>query len=218
MSSLNQEESDAENSELDEYVEEDEVKRPVVDEVDNDNSDEEEEEEEEEEEDEDEDDFGISSSQNMDESILRGELDMGDEYMDEEEDDDDSDDEQYLQKFDEQLRKNIVNEYHPELIIHSNDDIQAYTRIVKNDKGIIVDPLHTTLPFVTKYERARILGERTKQLNAGAKALVEVEPDVIDGYLIALKEFEEKKIPFIVKRPMPNGGCEYWKLKDLEII
>jgi len=216
MSSLNQEESDAENSELDEYVEEDEVKRPVVDEVDNDNSDEEEEEEEEE--DEDEDDFGISSSQNMDESILRGELDMGDEYMDEEEDDDDSDDEQYLQKFDEQLRKNIVNEYHPELIIHSNDDIQAYTRIVKNDKGIIVDPLHTTLPFVTKYERARILGERTKQLNAGAKALVEVEPDVIDGYLIALKEFEEKKIPFIVKRPMPNGGCEYWKLKDLEII
>jgi DNA-directed RNA polymerase I, II, and III subunit RPABC2 len=143
---------------------------------------------------------------------------MGDEYMDEEEDDDDSDDEQYLQKFDEQLRKNIVNEYHPELIIHSNDDIQAYTRIVKNDKGIIVDPLHTTLPFVTKYERARILGERTKQLNAGAKALVEVEPDVIDGYLIALKEFEEKKIPFIVKRPMPNGGCEYWKLKDLEII
>ena len=216
MSSLNQEESDAENSELDEYVEEDEVKRPVVDEVDNDNSDEEEEEEEEE--DEDEDDFGISSSQNMNESILRGELDMGDEYMDEEEDDDDSDDEQYLQKFDEQLRKNIVNEYHPELIIHSNDDIQAYTRIVKNDKGIIVDPLHTTLPFVTKYERARILGERTKQLNAGAKALVEVEPDVIDGYLIALKEFEEKKIPFIVKRPMPNGGCEYWKLKDLEII
>ncbi len=108
MSSLNQEESDAENSELDEYVEVYQVKRPVVDEVDNDNSDEEDAEEEEEE---DEDDFGISSSQNMDESILRGELDMGDEYMDEEEDDDDSDDEQYLQKFDEQLRKNIVNEY-----------------------------------------------------------------------------------------------------------
>ena len=81
-----------------------------------------------------------------------------------------------------------------------------------------MDPLHTTLPFVTKYERARILGERTKQLNAGAKALVEVEPEVIDGYLIALKEFEEKKIPFIVKRPMPNGGCEYWKLKDLDIL
>tara|TARA_Y100000385_G_C12882488_1_gene546369 strand:+ start:190 stop:840 length:651 start_codon:yes stop_codon:yes gene_type:complete len=216
MSSLNQEESDAENSELDEYMEEDGVKRQVVDDVDNDNSDEEEEEEDEE--DLSEDEFGISSSQNIDESLLRGEMDMADEYFNEEEDEDDSDDEQYLQKFDEQLRKDIVNEYHPELIIHSNDDIKAYTRIVKNEKGIIMDPLHTTLPFVTKYERARILGERTKQLNAGAKALVEVEPEVIDGYLIALKEFEEKKIPFIVKRPMPNGGCEYWKLKDLDIL
>ena len=164
-------------------------------------------------------DLDISSSQNMDETILRENLDMDEEYFGEEEAyDDDSDDEQYLQKFDEQLRKNIVAEYHPELIIHSNDDIQTYTRIVKNDKGTIVDPIHTTLPFVTKYERARILGERTKQLNAGAKALVDVEPEVIDGYLIAIKEFEEKKIPFIVKRPMPNGGCEYWKLKDLEII
>jgi DNA-directed RNA polymerase I, II, and III subunit RPABC2 len=216
MSSLNQEESDAENSELDEYMEEDGVKRQVVDDVDNENSDEEEEEEDEE--DLSEDEFGISSSQNIDESLLRGEMDMVDEYFNEEEDEDDSDDEQYLQKFDEQLRKDIVNEYHPELIIHSNDDIQAYARIVKNEKGIIMDPLHTTLPFVTKYERARILGERTKQLNAGAKALVEVEPEVIDGYLIALKEFEEKKIPFIVKRPMPNGGCEYWKLKDLDIL
>ena len=111
MSSLNQEESDAENSELDEYMEEDGVKRQVVDDVDNDNSDEEEEEEDEE--DLSEDEFGISSSQNIDESLLRGEMDMADEYFNEEEDEDDSDDEQYLQKFDEQLRKDIVNEYHP---------------------------------------------------------------------------------------------------------
>jgi DNA-directed RNA polymerase I, II, and III subunit RPABC2 len=74
------------------------------------------------------------------------------------------------------------------------------------------------LPFVTRYERARILGERAKQLNSGARAFVEVDANVIDGYLIALKEFEEKKIPFIVKRPLPNGGCEYWKFKDLEIL
>ena len=139
-------------------------------------------------------------------------------YYDEEDDNEDEDDDDYLQKFDDNLRKDIIQNYHPELIIHSNEDIQAYSRIVKNEKGIIIDPLHKTLPFVTKYERARILGERAKQIENGAKPLVVVEDDVIDGYLIALKEFEEKKIPFIVKRPMPNGGCEYWKLKDLEII
>ena len=63
-----------------------------------------------------------------------------------------------------------------------------------------------------------MLGERAKQINAGAPIFVEVDPSVIDGYLIALKEFEEKKIPFIIKRPLPNGGCEYWKFKDLELL
>ena len=47
---------------------------------------------------------------------------------------------------------------------------------------------------------------------------VQVEPSVIDGYLIALKEFDEKKIPFIIKRPLPNGSCEYWKMSDLEVL
>ena len=162
----------------------------------------------------DDDNLDISSAQNMHGDLLQTNIGMdGEEY-----DDDDDDDDNYLQKFDDQLHENIIQEYHPELIIHSNDDIQTYTRIVKNITGQIIDPLHTTLPFVTKYERARILGERAKQLNAGAKALVEVETDVIDGYLIATEEFKQRKIPFIVKRPMPNGGCEYWKLKDLEII
>jgi hypothetical protein len=36
--------------------------------------------------------------------------------------------------------------------------------------------------------------------------------------LIALAELERKAIPFIIKRPLPNGGCEYWKLKDLEVL
>ena len=41
---------------------------------------------------------------------------------------------------------------------------------------------------------------------------------MIDGYNIALLELEQKKIPFIIQRPMPNGGSEYWKVSDLEII
>ena len=171
----------------------------------------------------DDDDMSERSSQQIDMDMLQQEneeLDYLQQGLGENEydSDEDSEDEQYLQKFDKELRKKIVQDYHPELIIHSNEDIQAYTKIVKNEQGVIVDPLHTTVPFVTKYERARILGERAKQINAGAKPLVKVDKDVIDGYLIAIKEFEEKHIPFIIKRPLPNGGCEYWKCKDLEII
>ena len=31
-------------------------------------------------------------------------------------------------------------------------------------------------------------------------------------------ELKEKKIPFIIKRPIPGGGSEYWNVKDLELI
>lgn len=148
-----------------------------------------------------------------------------DVYMDENEDDDydededsDEEDENYLQKFEQINKKELISNYHPELVTHNNDEVESLCQIVRNEHGVIIDPLHKTVPFLTKYERARVLGERSKQLNQGAKPLVELGPEVVDGYLIALKEFEEKKIPFIVKRPLPNGGCEYWKFKDLEFI
>jgi DNA-directed RNA polymerase I, II, and III subunit RPABC2 len=135
-----------------------------------------------------------------------------------EEDSNYDDDDNYLQKFDDSLKTNVISEYHPEMQVHNNDEVDVLSRVVRNENGIIIDPLHRTLPFLTKYEKSRILGERAKQLNSGAKPFVEVDASVIDGYLIALKEFEQKKIPFIIKRPLPNGGCEYWKFQDLEII
>ena len=130
----------------------------------------------------------------------------------------DDEDEDYLKKFDENIRQNIIADYHPEINQHNYDEIETLCMIVRDDLDNIIDPFHKTIPFLTKYEKTRILGERAGQINAGGKPYIEVDPSVIDGYLIALKELEEKKIPYIVRRPLPNGGCEYWKLKDLEIL
>ena len=137
---------------------------------------------------------------------------------DDDEDDDEDIDENYLQKLDNGVKNNIISEYHPELMVHNMDEVEAACVIVRDSNGVIVDRMHKTLPFVTRYEKARILGERAKQINAGAKPFIEISDSLIDGYLIALKEFEQKKIPFIVRRPLPNGGSEYWKLRDLEIL
>jgi DNA-directed RNA polymerase subunit K/omega len=139
--------------------------------------------------------------------------------IEEEDDNDESEDEEnYLQKFDDSIRKNIIAQYHPEMIIKNSAEIETLSRVVRDNNGNIIDPFHKTLPFLTKYEKARILGERANQINEGSPIFVKVDSDVIDGYLIALKEFEERKIPFIIQRPIPNGKCEYWKLTDLEII
>ena len=145
-------------------------------------------------------------------------MDLSDDDISDGDDYDDEPDENYLQKFDDSLKANTISSFHPELLHHNNEEVEALSRVVRNEQGIISDPLHVTFPFITKYERARILGERAKQLNMGAKPVVPIPDNVIDGYLIALEEFNHKKIPFIVKRPLPNGGCEYWKLQDLEVI
>ena len=140
------------------------------------------------------------------------------EESSDDEDDEEDDDENYLQKFDENIRRDIIGEYHPELSQHNDEEVETLCKIVRDAEGNIVDPLHKTVPFITKYEKARILGERAKQINSGAKPFIKIEKTLIDGYLIALREFEEKKIPFIIRRPLPNGGSEYWKMVDLEMI
>ena len=127
-------------------------------------------------------------------------------------------DEDDLQKIDENIHKKIIDNHHPELKSLNYEEIDTLCTVVRNNKGEIIDPLHKTIPILSRYEKARILGERAEQINSGAQPFIDIEPTMIDGYLIALKELEQKKIPFIIQRPLPNGGSEYWRLHDLEIL
>jgi DNA-directed RNA polymerase I, II, and III subunit RPABC2 len=140
-----------------------------------------------------------------------------DDFIDDDEDDDD-DGEEYLQKFDRTVNDNYIVNFHPESVSHNYNEILSMTNVVRNDDGIIIDKLHKTIPYLTKYERARILGQRAKQINSGAYPFVKVPENVIDGYIIAEMELKQKRIPFIIRRPLPNGGSEYWKVQDLEDI
>jgi DNA-directed RNA polymerase I, II, and III subunit RPABC2 len=146
------------------------------------------------------------------------ELAYNSEGSDDENMNDDDDDESKLKKFDKELREDYLVNFHPESLIQNYDEIYNLARVVRNDNGVIIDILHKTLPMMTKYEKTRILGQRAKQINDGASPFVKVPEGVIDGYLIALKELEEKKIPFIIRRPLPNRGSEYWMVEDLEVV
>ena len=134
-------------------------------------------------------------------------------------DDEDEDyDDSYLQKFDSEVTKNYINDFHPECLIQNYDEITKLTTVVRDSNNIIIDPLHRTIPFLTKYEKARILGQRAKQIETGAKPFISVPENVIDGYVIAELELQQKRIPFIIRRPIPGGAFEYWNIRDLEMI
>jgi len=122
-----------------------------------------------------------------------------------------------LRKLEENIQREFILEHHPEIKQINFEELEALSTVTRNNKGQIIDKLHKTLPFLTKYEKTRILGIRCKQINNGSQIFVDVKDDILDGYIIACKELQEKKLPFVIQRPLPNGACEYWKLDDLEL-
>jgi DNA-directed RNA polymerase subunit K/omega len=177
-----------------------------------DDSEEEEEEEEDDSEEEEEEDDSEEDDSEEDEEDDK----LEEESEDEEESE--SEDEEYLKKFDDDVRKNFIVDYHPEDIIHNQEEILSLSHIVRDKDGNIIDELHKTTPFLSRYEKTKIIGQRAKQINSGSKPFIKINQNIIDGTLIAHMELEHKKIPFIIRRPIPNGGSEYWRVKDLELL
>lgn len=150
------------------------------------------------------------------EQITIDEVEIKGDDDDEDEEDDDAP-EQY-RRFEDGLRESIIMKNHSHLLIPNTDEVEKLSKVVRNDRGQICDPLHKTVPFLTKYELARVLGERTNQLQMGGEAFVKVPEHVINEYQIARLELEQKAIPFVIRRPLPDGSYEYWSLSDLEIL
>jgi len=82
------------------------------------------------------------------------------------------------------------------------------------DPKRIPDDKRTTTPYLTKYERARVLGTRALQISMNAPVLVDTGGET-DPLLIALKELQEKKIPLVVRRYLPDGYYEDWTCDEL---
>ena len=94
-----------------------------------------------------------------------------------------------------------------------NDDSSE----IKTDNEIkfITGKDRKTNARLTKYEMVRIIGERTKQLNMGAKPLVKNIQD-IPYDKVAMEELKLNMIPFKIKRPLPNNKTEIWELNELD--
>jgi DNA-directed RNA polymerase subunit K/omega len=188
---------------------------------------EEEEEDEEDEEDEDEDEEEDEDDNEDGETIKRKNMVFKDEIPEEEEENDEegnledlevSDDEEDYKKLENySVIENLENE-HPEIRAINFEEVVALSRVQRDSAGNIIDPLHTSIPFLTKYEKARIIGARAEQIDRGAIPFVRVDENVMNGRTIAIMEFDEKKIPFIVARPLPNKSVEYWRMQDLECL
>jgi DNA-directed RNA polymerase I, II, and III subunit RPABC2 len=104
---------------------------------------------------------------------------------------------------------------------HTRGPTESGFKVVdKKDPAASGEPVakadRITTRYLTKYERARILGTRALQLSMNAPPMVELEGET-DPLAIANKELRERKIPLVIRRFLPDGSFEDWSLDELII-
>ena len=108
---------------------------------------------------------------------------------------------------------------HPELIVDYKETLMNRILLkVVQPSDTKPDPYHTTYPFVTLYEKTKVIGLRANQLSQGARPFIIVPKEVTDVRDIARLEFQQKRLPYLIKRPLPDGTYEVWRLVDLMIL
>ncbi|CAG2106464.1 unnamed protein product [Medioppia subpectinata] len=108
--------------------------------------------------------------------------------------------------------------------IDDDDNMEAMDQMDDENVDVLAATQHTpqvnakriTTPYMTKYERARVLGTRALQIAMCAPVMVELEGET-DPLQIAMKELKARKIPIIIRRYLPDGSYEDWGIDELII-
>jgi DNA-directed RNA polymerase I, II, and III subunit RPABC2 len=117
--------------------------------------------------------------------------------------------------YEEQIQMNLNTHGHtPDTLTNADTpDLKISLRNLKS-----LDSTHRTYPFLTSYERTKCISFRASQINNGAKPYILVPEGISDSYVIAKMELEAKRLPYILKRPLPDGSFEVWRLNDLVVF
>lgn len=106
--------------------------------------------------------------------------------------------------------------YHPECVLDYEEveqpSIPLRTTLSEDD------PYHKSMPFLSIYEHTKILGMRTNQLAQGARPYIVVPEHITNVIDIARLELEQRRLPIIIKRHMPDGTYEKFRLSDMIIL
>ena len=92
-----------------------------------------------------------------------------------------------------------------------------YNKVIAN-----LDKKKISKPIMTKYEFNQIISLRANQIALGAQPFVDISNINIKSNMelrkVSLRELREGKLPYIIKRPLPNNKFEYYRIKDLDLV
>jgi DNA-directed RNA polymerases I, II, and III subunit RPABC2 len=144
-------------------------------------------------------------------------VDYEDEWDEEYVEEDLEEEDQAVSEVKPELKK--LYQQHPECNLDYVEQVlPKVTLQVVPPGGNKADQYHRTYPFLTLYEKTKIIGLRANQLSKGSVPFISVPKHITDVRDIARLELEQKRLPYIIKRPLPDGTFEYWRLSDLLIL
>ena len=158
-------------------------------------------------------DNDIIQTENLEEEIVEEETEVNEEESvkdNEDEEVNDDDDCMYRKAKVKNLDEDGDDEDGEDFEEVYDDDNINYNEVVKPEDRI-------TKPFMTIFERVRLLGDRAKQLSLGAKPMIQ-GIETMNPKEIAKLELEKGVIPLIIERPLPNGKKERWYVNELKIM
>lgn len=102
------------------------------------------------------------------------------------------------------------------------EQLDKECKVIEDREIIEIDPVHEPVelepstkgkimlgpPTLTRFEKARIMGARALQLSLGAPPFIEIPKTVSTSLDIALAELEQRVIPIIIRRKLPNGDYQ----------
>lgn len=88
--------------------------------------------------------------------------------------------------------------------------------ITNTAKHKVPNDQRVTRNYMTKYDRAKIIGVRAQQIAMGAVPNITLpEGHHYTPVQIARMEFDQKKTPIIIQRMFHTGRYEEWKVEEL---
>jgi len=115
-----------------------------------------------------------------------------------------------------------IKEGKKELTEKELSDLDKECKIIENREIIEIDPIHEPQeiplpdkgkiamgpPTLTRFEKARIMGARALQLSMGAPPFIPIPESAKMSLDIALVELEQRIIPIVIRRKLPNGDYQ----------
>mmetsp|Transcript_7638 Transcript_7638/g.19827 ORF Transcript_7638/g.19827 Transcript_7638/m.19827 type:complete len:112 (-) Transcript_7638:1094-1429(-) len=93
---------------------------------------------------------------------------------------------------------------------------EAGTDIIPAEQRSHSDKERVTSRYMTKYEKARVLGTRALQISMNAPVNVPLEGET-DPLQLAMKELKAGFVPLVIRRYLPDGSYEDWGVDELII-